>query len=178
PFSSPAPGTGKGLLARVISIIGTGRPPAVMAQSREDDELRKRVLAIALAGTPLVLLDNLSGVLGSDTLAAALTSTTWSDRMLGVSTIVEAPLHTVWLFTGNNLSFKKTLGRRMVPIYLDARVEHPEDRHDFVVPDLLSWVLMARPALVSATLTVLRFHSVGGRPRHEGPRMGSFEAWD
>ena len=178
PISSPAPGTGKGLLARVISIIGTGRPPAVMAQSREDDELRKRVLAIALAGTSLVLLDNLSGVLGSDVLAAALTSTTWSDRMLGVSTIVEAPLQAVWLFTGNNLTFKKTLGRRMVPLYLDARVEHPEDRTGFAVDDLVGWVQAARPALVVAALTILRAFARARRPRHGRPPMGSFEAWD
>jgi hypothetical protein len=178
PISSPTPGTGKGLLAAVISLIGTGRSAAIMSQSWENEEFRKRVLALALSGTPLILLDNLSGVLGSDVLAAALTATEWEDRLLGFSKVVRAPLRAVWLFTGNNLSFKKTLGRRMVPIYLDALVEHPEDRRDFVVPDLLSWVLMARPALVSATLTVLRFHCVGGRPRHEGPRMGSFEAWD
>src|SRR5207245_494116 len=69
---SPAPGTGKSLLASVIALIGTGRTPAVMADVAERDEMRKRLLSLAIAGTPVVLLDNLSGVLGSDALASAL----------------------------------------------------------------------------------------------------------
>jgi len=177
-ISSPTPGTGKGLLANVISLAGTGRTAPVMTQSFEKEELRKRVLAIALAATPLVLLDNLSGVLGSDVLAAALTSTVWSDRILGVSQVVEGPLRTVWLFTANNVSFRKTLGRRIVPIYLDAGMEHPEDRQGFVLPDLIGWIQTHWPALAAAALTVLRAYEVAGRPRHSAPRMGSFEAWD
>ncbi len=177
-ISSPTPGTGKSLLARVIGIIGTGRGGAVMSAPREDDELRKRILAVALAGTPLVVLDNLSGVLGSDVLAAALTSSVWADRMLGVSTVVEVPLTTVWLATGNNTSFKRTLGRRIVPIYLDAGVEHPEDRAGFGIDDLVGHVTAARPALVAAALTILRAYALAGRPRHGAPPMGSFEAWD
>ncbi len=177
-ISSPTPGTGKTLLAKIIGIIGTGRPGAVMSQPREDDELRKRILAIALAGTPLVQLDNLSGVLGSDVLAAALTTTLWSDRMLGVSTMVDVPLNTVWLFTGNNLSFKKTLGRRMIPIYLDAGIEHPEDRSGFAIEDVISYVVHYRPTLVAAALTILRAFAFAGRPRHGHAPMGSFEAWD
>ncbi len=176
-ISSPTPGTGKGLLSRVISTIGTGRPAAIMSQVRDDEEFRKRILAIALAGTPLVVLDNLSGALGSDVLAAALTATEWTERLLGVSTVVAAPLHTIWLFTGNNLSFKKTLGRRIIPIYLDAEVEHPEDRH-FEVENLDAYVRTNRPGLVVAALTILRAYALAGRPRHGAPRMGSFEAWD
>lgn len=176
-ITSPTPGTGKGLLAGVIATIGTGRPPAVMSEARDNDELRKRILAIGLAGTPVVLLDNLTGVLGSDVLAAALTAETWSDRLLGVSTVVETPLRTVWIFTGNNLSFKRTLGRRVVPICLDAGVEHPEDRR-FEIGDLAAYIKAVRPSLVAAALTVLRAYAQAGRPRHERPRMGSFESWD
>lgn len=47
------------------------------------EELRKRVTVIAMAGTPLVLLDNLTSSIGSDVLAAALTATEWEDRASG-----------------------------------------------------------------------------------------------
>lgn len=175
---APAPGSGKGLLTQSISIVGTGAEPALMAAPRDDDEARKRILAIALEGVRCVLLDNVSGALGGDALAAALTATTWSDRILGESRTATAPLSAVWIATGNNLAFRGDLGRRVVPIDLDPGEEHPEDRTGFAIPDLLSHVREDRPRLVVAALTIARAHHVAGRPRHGFPRKGSFEAWD
>lgn len=175
---APTPATGKSLLAEMIGYIGTGRTPAVMAMTYEREELRKRVMSLAVAGTPLVLIDNLSGSVGSDTLAAALTATEWEDRVLGLTQLVRVPLRTVWLGTGNNVAFRRTLGRRVVPIDLDARVEVPEDRTGFKYPNLTARVREQRPRLVTAGLTILRAFHVAGRPQHGGARMGSFEEWD
>lgn len=178
PIRAPSPGTGKGLLAVVIGLIGTGRPPAAMTYPYGDDELRKRITALAVSGTALVLLDNLSGSLGSDSLAAALTATDWEDRVLGQTEMVRVPLRAVWLGTGNNLGFRRTLGRRVVPIDLDAKIEVPEDRTDFKYTDLIGHVRKNRPRLVTAALTLLRAFWLAGRPRHGQTRMGSFESWD
>ena len=125
---APTPATGKTLLADVIGIMGTGRVPPVMTMTFESEELRKRVTSLAVEGAALILLDNVSGTLGSDTLAAALTATDWEDRILGTNTVVRVPLRVVWMVTGNNLGFRRTLGRRVIPIDLDAGVEQPEDR--------------------------------------------------
>ena len=125
---APTPATGKTLLADVIGIMGTGRVPPVMTMTFESEELRKRVTSLAVEGAALILLDNVSGTLGSDTLAAALTVTDWEDRILGTNTVVRVPLRVVWMVTGNNLGFRRTLGRRVIPIDLDAGVEQPEDR--------------------------------------------------
>ena len=84
----------------------------------------------------------------------------------------------MWIATGNNIGFKRTLGRRVIPIDLDARVEQPEDRTGFHHADLRGHVLERRPHLVTAALTILRAFHLAGRPAHGGPRMGSFEAWD
>ena len=178
PIRAPTPGTGKTLLAEVIGLIGTGREPPAMTMTYENEELRKRITSLAIEGTSLVLLDNLSGSLGSDALAAALTKTEWEDRLLGVSQMVRVPLRAVWLATGNNLGFRRTLGRRVVPIDLDAGIETPEDRTGFRYDDLKAHVCQARPSLVIAALTLLRGFHLAGRPRHAAPRMGSFEAWD
>lgn len=177
PVRAPTPGTGKGLLASVIGLIGTGRAPAVMSMV-EPDELRKRITALAVAGTPLVLLDDVSGSLGSNVLAAALTATWWEDRLLGQTEMVRLPLRIVWLATGNNLGFQRTLGRRVIPIDLNARLEHPEDRTTFQHPDLLGFVRGARPRLVAAALTITRGFVVAGRPAHGKAKLGSFERWD
>lgn len=175
---APAPGTGKSLFVAVTGLIGTGREPATMTMTGDGDELRKRVLSIALSGTPAVTLDNASGVMGSDVLAAFLTATDVEDRILGRSEMVRVPLRVVWMTTGNNLGFKATLGRRVVPIDLDANREMPEDRTGFAYPDLLAHVRGERPRLVTAALTILRAFAVAGRPTHGRARMGSFEAWD
>ena len=178
PIRAPTPGTGKTLLAEIIGLIGTGRVPPTMTMTYDAEELRKRITSLAVEGAQVILLDNVSGTLGSNTLAAALTATEWEDRILGTNTVVRVPLRVVWMATGNNLGFRRTLGRRVVPIDLDAGVEQPEDRIGFRYPDLKAHVQRHRPKLVSAALTILRAHCQAGRPAHGGPRTGSFEAWD
>jgi putative DNA primase/helicase len=174
-----APGTGKNLLGDAIVLIGTGRIAARMTLPREDAELRKVILAVALGGSPAVLLDNVDRPLGSASLAAALTAEEWEDRLLGVSARVRTPLRAVWIATGNGLTFRGDLGRRVLPIDLDARIEHPEDRITFRHADLLDWIREHRGKLVAAALTILRGYHVAGRPTHKcGPRKGSFEHWD
>jgi hypothetical protein len=174
---APTPATGKTKVLEVVGVITTGRVPAVTTFA-EGEELRKRVTSILVAASPIVLLDNMSGSVSSDVLEAALTARRWSDRVLGATQMTDLPALTVWFGTGNNLTFGKTLGRRVVPIDLDSKMERPEDRKDFKHPDLLPWVTSQRPHLVAAALTVLRAFHVAGRPSHGEPAMGSFEAWD
>jgi len=45
---APTPGTGKGLLVHVAAMIATGRKAPLMAPDDNDDEARKRLLAIAM----------------------------------------------------------------------------------------------------------------------------------
>jgi len=59
-FDSPQPGTGKTLLADVVSIPALGREPAANTEIANGDELRKWVTAMALAGEGVVLIDNVN----------------------------------------------------------------------------------------------------------------------
>jgi hypothetical protein len=77
-FEGPAPltlidantrGSGKGLLADVISLIVLGHRFPVMSYTSDRDELRKRITALAAEGERMVLLDNLAGAVGNDVLA-------------------------------------------------------------------------------------------------------------
>lgn len=175
---APTPGTGKSLLCDVISLVATGREAARMGRPGSDEEMRKSLLAIALDGSSIVLLDNETGDLGSKELAKAITSEAVTDRLLGVSKKVTMPLRAVWFATGNNLTFSSDLARRVVPIDLDAAMENPEDRTVFRHPDLRAYVKESRPQLVVAVLTILRAYHVAGRPTHGASRIGSFESWD
>ncbi len=177
-FRGNCPGTGKGLCAELVSLIGTGRPPALMTVPRADDETRKRLLAIGLEGLPVALLDNVVGCLRSKSMAAALTATSFTDRYLGESRSITVPMLSLWLGTGNNVTFGTDLGRRVVPIDLETDEDHPEDRTDFKIPNLRAYVKGIRPQLVAGALTILRGFHVAGRRKHGEPRKGSFEDFD
>lgn len=66
-------GSGKGLMARAISIVAFGRTPAATA-SAEREEFEKRISSALISGSPVVFLDNVnSTALRSSTLASAIT---------------------------------------------------------------------------------------------------------
>lgn len=177
-LGAPSPGTGKSLLGEVIGLIGTGRSPAKMPPPSSDEEARKRILAVAMGGYPLVFIDNVVGSLGTASMAAAITSVRWTDRCLGRSAMVTLPLHAVWLASGNNLGFRDDLGRRVLPLLMDAGLEDPESRGNFKYSNLCNHVSHNRAALFIDALTVLRAYHLAGRPAHGKPPLGSFEAWD
>jgi len=171
------PGTGKSLLVTVVTLIATGNQPAFVTAFQEDEELRKLLTAVILEGQRALVFDNAEGTFGSGVLAGALTSTDWSGRVLGVSRTVRAPLITVMFVTGNNLGFVGDTHRRVVPVFLDAGIENPEER-TFKRPHLIKFVRENRPRLLAAALTIHRAYEVAGRPPHPFPPMGSYEAWD
>lgn len=175
--TATAPGTGKTLLVIVCALIPTGRIPAVTTPTIDGNEMRKLLLALAIEGAPIVLLDNVETALGNAELAAALTGEEITGRVLGLTRTATAPLRAVWFATGNGLQFRGDLGRRVIPIGLDAEIEDPEAR-DFERPDLKAWVQERRPSLVMAGLTLLSAYIRAGRPPHGLSPMGSFEGWD
>ncbi len=175
---APVPGAGKGLATDTAALIATGRAAPKRPPTTSEDELRKALLAYALEAPALVVLDNVDGEIGSPTLAMVLTAGTISDRILGVSESRTVPVRFVLAATGNNITLRGDLGRRVMPIDIDPRVEHPQDRTGFRYPNLLDHVRRERPRLLVAALTILRAHAVAGRPGHGGARLGSYESWD
>jgi hypothetical protein len=176
-ISATTRGSGKTLLADCIAMIATGRPAPKMPQVKEEEEERKRLLALALDGDPLVVIDNVVGPLGNPALDLAVTSQLFKDRLLGKNATKEAPLYTVFLATGNNMTYQGDMGRRVVPIDLAPLMERPETREGFTHPRLLDWLSQERPRLLSAALTLLRAYWVAGRPPQPFEPYGSFEAW-
>ncbi|HJT79288.1 MAG TPA: bifunctional DNA primase/polymerase, partial [Gemmataceae bacterium] len=185
-FVGPAPlflvdanvrGAGKGLLLDIISLAVYGESFTIATYTQDEDELRKRITSLVLAGDQLVLFDNLEGRFGNATLDAALTGTSWKDRVLGVNRMAEAPLFMTWYATGNNVSVMADTARRVCHIRLESPEERPEERQDLRHPDLRSWVRENRGRLLAAALTILRGYCAAGRPDMRLPAWGSFEGW-
>ncbi len=173
---APSEGTGKGLLANVVHLVAVGSiaPPTPLPTSEE--EVRKKITAALLTAPAVLLLDNIGHVLDSPSLAAALTTSVWTDRLLGQTRMVTTPNRALWLATGNNPVLSRENARRTVRTRLDADVEQPWLRDGFRHKDLLGWVRRQRPALVVAVLTLLRSWAQAGRPRGS-VTLGSFEDW-
>ena len=74
-IEAPTQGSGKGLLASLISIVSTGSAPEGRTVPENEDEIRKMITAELITGRPIILLDNLSEKrkLDSSALASVVT---------------------------------------------------------------------------------------------------------
>jgi hypothetical protein len=185
-FDGPAPlfltdanirGCGKALSASCGAIISTGRAFATAIYSHDPVEMQKTITAIAIAGEPLIMLDNLAGAFGNSSLDAALTSTEWQGRILGRTEQPRVPLAVCWYATGNNCVIAADTARRICHIRIESPDERPEERDGFAHRDLLGWVRAERPRLLRAALTILAAYCNAGRPMKTLKPWGSFEGW-
>jgi len=177
-IDAPEPGTGKGLLVKVCSIVTTGHPAALMAWPTDDTELEKKVTAILSAGSTVVVFDNVDGTIRSPVLAAVLTADTWQGRTLGRTEIVNVPNRATWAATGNNIDVGGDLARRCYRIRLDARQAQPWLRTGWKHDNLDQWALDNRAHLLHAMCTIVSSWWAAGRPQaKELPAMGGYAAW-
>ncbi len=175
---APAQGSGKSLVMSVNAIIAMGAMPALTPWPDSEEELRKCITSILLSGRPLTLFDNCQNRVKGGALAMALTGAIYQDRILGQSAMTrELPIRTIFSVTGNGLMFDRDCERRVIPIRLVPPFERPEERTSFRHPQLLTYALANRRALLSAALTLLRGWWASGQPDQGLPNFGSFEAW-
>ncbi len=176
-IEAPTPGSGKGLLAEVLLFPAVGHAVGVIPQTADDDEMRKQVTARLLEARPAILLDNLTRTVSSAVLAAALTTTSWSDRPLGRSETVELPVRCAWVATANNPTMSTEIARRVVRSRLDPGVDRPWTRDTFRHKDLRAWVAAHRAELVWAALTMVQAWIAEGQPAPSCKPLGSYERW-
>ena len=180
---APTPGTGKSLLATCCGIITSGAHPKRLQLPNERDDTTEtpKRLASALEAGRAILLDNLSGVVNSSTLAEYMTEGEWSTRRLGYSDrqhVFDVRAQ-VTLATANNAAVSQELADRFLNCRLDRGVPDPRNagivfRHD----NLVCYVTENRAVLVSALAALVRTWVAAGRPRTSRPAaLGSFDMW-
>ena len=176
---SPAPGTGKGKLSDLVSVIATGAPARPTSLSSSRAENGKKLTALLASGAPMILLDNLpqDRMLNDPVLASMLTAAMPTERLLGSNRMLNIMNRAAWLATANNISLTPELARRCVLIRLDPQCARPWLRSGFLHPNLLGWALGRRADLVCACLSIVENWLGKGRPNWGGQPLGSFEAW-
>jgi hypothetical protein len=168
------PGSGKGYLAMILRTLHGG---ALRTLPESNAEFRKQITSILSVTTaPVVQFDNVHK-LASAAFDALLTTEVWSDRPLGVTADFTGQNDRLWIATGNNVAIGGDLLRRVRWVSIDPNVPNPEQRTDFAIEDLPSWVRKNRGELLAALLTLLRAWVVDGKPLGREVGSDSFANW-
>jgi hypothetical protein len=171
--SAPDQGSGKTYLGQVIGQFAGGA--MLRRWPRQEDESAKALFAVLLEGRPAVLFDNLVHNWQSESLAAALTSSTYAERTMATHRSVEVSTACLILAGGNNVHAVGDLARRVVTIRLDSGMERPASRQfDF---DPLAEVTTRRGRWVMLALRIVQGWIEAGRPMARVPVVGSFGQW-
>jgi hypothetical protein len=148
----------------------------LIPQSKEEEELRKKILSTLLDDRDHAVFDNVTGHFKSSAMEALLTSERYSDRILGASKMPSFLARIMILISGNNFRPSGDLWRRIITVRIDAKDENPERRSFKLEPK--QFICDHRQGLVAAALTLLRGYHADGAPRYTTDRIGSFEVWD
>ncbi|WJY23043.1 hypothetical protein QTA57_08200 [Fontisubflavum oceani] len=178
-ITKPEAGTGASLLTDTAIVAIHGKT-STRTMPKDEDERRKEVFTALRAGDPFLFFDNVAGQVDSPVLAALLTSTNFTGRILGLSEEATIPNQTSPVITGNNPRFTRELQRRLSLCRLDAGVAKPEDREPeggWRHADIEEWVLANRGQIVWALCTLVLNWKAKGCPKPAGKPLGSYRSW-
>lgn len=166
-------GTGKGTLAKAALAPAVGEISA-MPEPHGNEEMKKTLTAALQAAQPVVMFDNVDRFVSYPSLAAALTTHLWQDRILGTSLAPTLTIACTWVMTGNNPNFSGEMARRVVPIRL--KKQPANYAYDLSLP---GWALKNRADLIWAACTVTRAWVAAGKPEpaDDVPAFKSFGPW-
>jgi putative DNA primase/helicase len=175
-IDASTPGSGKGKVVGVCSIIATGDEPGRAGWPTSPEEQEKTLGAYASMAPPIIAWDNVRGRISNTHLENALTTPHYDFRVLGFSDMMRLPFRCICTFTGNNCGLGGDMPRRCIVCRLEPQTEHP-DRYapeNFRHPHIENHTRTNRAKIVSALLTIPRAFVLAGMP-DQGVRMGSFD---
>lgn len=155
-------GTGKTTLGRAIGWITLGHDPTEVSFTADEKELENRLASILAAGDRYAVFDNCTGSIRNPVLDRFLTGGRFDFRRFFKQENAKLPNNVTLALTGNNVTLRGDLPRRVIRCRLVTQDERPEARSDFRHPDLKEYVLRNRPKIFAAALTILRAHAAAG----------------
>lgn len=173
---APSPGSGKSYFCRLVAAIAIGRAPANLPRTENVEEFEKRLVGALLQGPPVLVIDNVNGVLRSDLLAQAISETEIDLRRLGLSDPIKTRVRSNFLINGNNLVTADDLNRRILRMALDHNEERPELHEYKLHPRPLERIMTGRGEFIADALTIIKAYIAAERPGRR-PQLASFEEW-
>jgi putative DNA primase/helicase len=173
--NATAAGSGKSYLADLAAAIAIGDAMPVITASKSIEETEKRLGASLLAGQSLVSIDNITTELGGDALCQVVERPNALIRILGRSKLARVKTRgTTFFATGNCLTVRGDMTRRLITASIDTKVERPEQRS--FEADPFAKIMADRGKYIAAALVICRAYMVAGRPKL-AKRLASFEGW-
>jgi putative DNA primase/helicase len=174
---APAAGSGKSYLFDIASSIVNGVTCPVISHENEE-ETEKRLSSEILAGSPIINIDNVNGILTGNLICQVVTQGTVAPRILGKS---ETP-HITNVFTvfanGNNIRVAGDLTRRTLFCSMDAKLDTKDLQQRQFRIDPVRMVLADRGKYIAAALTIMRAHHLAGYPgAREIKPLAGFSDW-
>ena len=172
-------GSGKTLLISAPVTLLTGSGPNTIDHETAGESLTKEITTAMIQSPPAILIDNVATTLDSARLAAIMTSEVTHARLLGGNQQAELHNTCFWAATGNAIQMTGEMIRRSYVTRIDANMEDPEERVNFKIPDLNSWVKdpANQSRYVTACLVIARAWVDAGSPRFTKQILGSFRDW-
>lgn len=174
-WNAPGPGSGKTYSANLCNApFGMVSP---QGEKTSPEEWRKSLFSALASGPSHIFLDNIKGSLNSPFLDAAITSPDGyiSERIIGTSDVVKAPVWCVWVATANNAQLTQDAAQRSIVVELDPNCENPGAREFSHNP--AAFVRDNRDRVCGAVITLVRAWLESGKPIYRGPHRSRFPKW-
>jgi putative DNA primase/helicase len=173
---APHYANGKTYLLELAAAIAIGSElPVITFRERETEELEKTLTGLALSGTPIAAIDNVTDALHSPVLAQMIERPRLSLRPLGSSDVFEVNNQMTVLASGKNLQINADLVRRTLICNLDMKEVSPW-RHTFARDPLIA-IKADRTRYLKACLTIGKFGFMR-ELHHDCWTFASFGSWN
>jgi hypothetical protein len=173
---APTMGSGKSYLCATIAAFAGPADSLRVTYPKTSEEATKSILSLMLGGPAAIEFDDMdSDWIPHGIINRMLTSTSITDRILGVSRVATVSTRTLVLASGNNVGPVRDLARRVLTIRLNARTEAPATLTYIGKP--AETVRANRGRYVAAALCIIQAWIRAGLPRTDVPSIASYGQW-
>ena len=175
-IDSPSPEIGKSLVVDLASALLNGRRAQTINPTEDQNEMRKSIFSMLMAGSQHVAIDNIDITFGGAPFDILITQEAYPDRKLGVSEMRAPSTVALVTLTGRNVQFKGDGALRTIRAQMSTTNERPGTvTTPRKYPHIFDYVVEHREQLVSDCVTIARAYLLAGRPNPTGLR--EFDDW-
>jgi len=175
-INGSSPEVGKTMAAQIAYLIAIGQLPDIFVEEHDNTELSKALLTTAIYSLPVMIVDNLRGMLDAPPLEAAITSGRIAGRLLGHNKLYRGPFTAIPVLTGVGVTTSDELASRLLQVFIGSGDTAFPGKRPFKIKDLLGLAKKEQPALYACAVRALMHAKATYKGQElEGDRFSGFE---